>query len=142
MSFKRIHLAFLLAPILPSLFFIIAFGLTNRSTVVAILVFAIPFSYISCLVFGIPLMSFYRKKNCLNMINMSISGAILGVLVFLIFGFVFSTFLGSLKEIVPALSELISGALLGLLVTIPFCIIAGIPLKGNQVDRSNLDLTH
>lgn len=132
MTLIRTKMAFLLSPIFPAIFFIIAFKSTHINTILLTLLFAIPFSYISCIIFGMTLLSYFRKKECLNAINISLSGAVLGALVFYIFGFAFAAFLGSSKDMIPTLSELIGGALLGLLVAIPFCIIAGIPLKGTQ----------
>ena len=128
----RTLLAFLLASVFPSLFFIIAFQLSDKNVILITLLFSIPFSYLSCLIFGIPIMYFFKKRGCLNTVSISLSGALLGMLVFYLFGFVFSSTLGSSRILLPTLSELIGGSLLGLLVALTFCLIAGIPIRGNK----------
>lgn len=74
------------------------------------MLFSIPFAYLAILAVGIPLMFFFlRKRNSLNAFSVTLGGAIGGMAVFYIFGFVFSAILGSPKSIFPSLSELLSG---------------------------------
>lgn len=127
MSITRIQLAFVLAPLLPSLFFLISLQLSGHKIIILMLLFSLPFSYLPCLLFGIPLLSILKKKNKLNMVNFFICGALLGTIVFYTFGFVFSSFLDSTKNLIPGLTELFTGAALGASVAIAFCLIAGIP---------------
>jgi len=127
MSITRICLAFALAPVFPSLFFLTAFHLSDRAMIMKTLIFSIPFSYVPCFLFGIPLVSYLKKKQRLNAVNVVTSGAVLGTVVFYVFGIVFSVFLGSSKNVIPELAELVSGAILGVLVALPFSLIAGLP---------------
>jgi hypothetical protein len=94
------------------------------------LLIALSVSYLSCFVFGAVLISFLRHKRHLNTINLSIGGAVLGAVVFYIFGFGFSALLDASKSMVPSSSELLYGAALGVLVALPFGLIAGYPFIG------------
>lgn len=133
MTPKRLKLAYLIAPIFPVLLSLLFFQNENSARYsLLILIFSIPVSYLSCLLFGLPLISFLKKFEKLTILNISISGAILGSIVFYLFGFVFSYFLGSTPStILPSISELFFGAILGVSVAFPFGVIAGFPFIGN-----------
>ncbi|WP_158014516.1 hypothetical protein [Ralstonia solanacearum] len=121
-------MAFLFAPLFPSIFMLFALQLTDPKIAVFVLLFSFSFSYLPCLLLGIPLVRFLEGRNALNVINMTLSGVLAGVLVFYGFGFAISVVLGSTKSIVPTLGELVSGALLGFSVALPFSLISGFPL--------------
>lgn len=127
MSISRLKLAFLLAPMMPSIFFLVSLGMSERNTIVMTLLFTLSFSYLSCLIIGVPLVAILKKKQCLNVVNIVISGAIIGSFVFYLFGFVFVAFLDSSKGLIPIPTELLWGALIGVLVAYPFSLIAGFP---------------
>lgn len=123
----RMKLAFLLAPIVPSLFMVVLLYSSGYKAVILALMFSIPISYFSCFVFGFPIISYLKKKQRLNIINIVLSGALLGAIVFYIFGFGFSALLDSYRHPLPNLVELVSGAVLGISVALPFGLIAGLP---------------
>lgn len=125
---SRKTLAFIIAPILPSLFFLVALHPSSVRLAAFMLVFSVPFSYLPCFLLGLPLMRFLEKRHSLNTLMLTISGALLGIIVFYIFGFVLSGVLSSSKGIVPGVGELGWGAALGALVAISFGLIAGFPL--------------
>ncbi len=129
---NRKMLAFLLAPIFPSIILLFIFGLTELKWILFLLLFSIPFAYLAILAVGIPLVFFLRKRNSLNALSVTLGGAIGGIAVFYVFGFVFSAILGSPKSIFPSLSELLSGGLLGISVALPFSLILGIPLLSSK----------
>ena len=129
MRSTRLKWAYLIAPMLPSLLSLLVFkNEINVRYSFLVLIFSIPVSYLSCILFGLPLVSFLRKKEKLTIVNISVGGAILGSIVFYLFGFVFSYFLDSTPlSILPNLSDLIFGAILGVSVALPFSVIAGFP---------------
>jgi hypothetical protein len=69
---------------------------------------------------------------------MLLSGALFGMVVFYIFGFVIAALLGSPKGIVPAFGEMVSGALLGISVALPFSLISGFPLFSLKIRKSKV----
>jgi uncharacterized BrkB/YihY/UPF0761 family membrane protein len=142
MLVTRQRLAFALAPALPALYFLVVLyptssGDTGRNYVVLMLLIALSVSYLSCFLLGAPLISFLKRKRHLNTIYLSIGGAVLGAVVFYIFGFGFSALLDSSRSMVPSFSELVYGAALGVLVALPFGLIAGYPFIGSEDLGSN-----
>lgn len=136
---SRIELAYILSPLVPSVIFAIALHLSDMRLLWLTLLFSIPFSYVPALVFGIPYISFLKRKNRLNVINLLLSGAFAGGLVFYLFGITISEMLDSPRSMLPTVRELLSGAALGFLVALSFGVIAGIPFyqvskntKGNE----------
>ena len=125
---NRKILAFIFPPLLPSLFFVFSLHLSDFKIVALVLVFSLSFSYLPCILFGIPAVKFLEKRNSLSVVNMSLFGTLLGMVVFYIFGFVISMMLGSPKNIVPTFGDMMSGALLGISVALPFSLISGFPL--------------
>lgn len=109
-------------------------GYTGRHNVVLVLLFALSVSYLSCFLLGAPLISYLRRHRVLNTIYLSIGGAILGAVVFYVFGFGFSALLDSSRSLMPSAGELFYGAMLGVLVALPFGVIAGYPLVGATKD--------
>lgn len=128
---KKIWLAFAISPMLPSAFFVFAFHLTDLRLATFVLLFSITFSYVPCLLFGVPLIKFLEKRGSLNIVNMTMWGSFLGMITFYFFGFIISSILGSPKNDISALKGLVSGALLGIAVALPFSFIAGFPLFGS-----------
>lgn len=129
---RRVWLGFALAPLLPSVLFLIAFHLSDLRQAAFLLGFSLLFSYLPSLLFGIPLMVFLQNRNLLSVVSMVVCGSLLGAIAFYIFGFVFSMLLGSSKGIIPELREVVSGAMLGALVAILFSLIAGFPLINSK----------
>ncbi len=121
-------MAFLLAPLFPSIFLLFALRLTDLRQAVFVLFFSVLFSYLPCLLLGIPLTRYLEKRNSLSVVTVTLGGTLFGILVFYSLGFVISVVLGSQKGAVPALRELLSGALFGFSVALPFSLISGFPL--------------
>lgn len=130
--FTRKRLAFILAPLFPSIFFLFAFHLTGPRWSAFVLLFSLSFSYLPCWVLGAPLIRFLQKRESLSTVNISLCGALFGIVVFYVFGFVISAVLGSSKSIIPSLGELIFGALLGISVALPFSLISGFPILNSK----------
>lgn len=127
---SRKQLAFILAPLVPSIFILIWLRQSNFRIIIFSLIFSILFSYIPSIIFGIPLVKFLERKNLLNAALFSLCGAFFGIVVFFIFGFVISRVLGSQNATAPMLGELIGGAFFGVSVAFPLSLIAGFPLVG------------
>lgn len=127
MKINRIQLAYIFSPILPSVVFTVVFHLSEPKLIIFMLVFAIPFSYLPCLIFGMPYISFLKKRKQLTLVNLLLGGIILGGIFFYIFGITFSIILDSPRSLEPTLRELLSGASLGFLVALLFGLIAGLP---------------
>jgi hypothetical protein len=94
---NRRQLAFALAPIFPSLFFLVVLLSAGHKTIMLTLLFSLPISYISCLLFGMPLVSFLKRINRLNIVNVVMSGAIVGAVVFMPLGLFYPTYWGHPK---------------------------------------------
>lgn len=135
MSNKRIVLAFLIAPLVPSIYFLMMMEFASKSVIVMMLIYSILFSYVPSLLFGIPFISWLQKKHCLSLVNVVIFGAVAGMIVFYVFRFVFAAMLDSSVSLVPGFSDLIWGALLGVFVSLPFSLIAGIPFSTGRGDK-------
>jgi len=137
MTKYRLKMAFIIAPLFPALFFLImpffsGASYTGRYDILLILLFSLPVSYLSCFVFGWSLFKYLKKKQRLSVLSFVFYGALLGAVIFYIFGFGFSAFLDSSKSIAPSLKELLFGAFFGIIVAAPFSLIAGIPLINKQ----------
>lgn len=131
MTKNRIRLAFLLAPLGPALYLISVWLLSRgsgRHDVFMTLLFALPVSYLSCLAFGMPLLHVLRARDSLSAITVVTVGALLGVVVNYLFGYLLAALLGSNVSVVPVSHVIAWGLILGLLVAVPFVLIAGIPL--------------
>ena len=118
----------MLAPLLPSVLFFIALHPQTVRVTVLMLVLSILFSYVPCLLLGLPLIKVLEKRRSLSIVRLAVGGALIGAVVFCIFGFVLSGLLGSVNNAVSGVRELLSGAVLGLLVAALFGVIAGFPL--------------
>lgn len=125
---KRRTLAFIFAPLPPSVFFLFALHLTDPRLAAFVLLFSISFSYLPCFLLGRPIVKFLERRNSLSVMSMTLCGALFGTVIFYIFGFVIAAVLGSPKGIVPTFGEMVSGALLGISVALPFSLISGFPL--------------
>ncbi len=125
---RRAWAAFALAPLAPSILLLIALHPPTVRSTAFMLVLSILFSYVPCFLFGFPLIRFLDKRQFLSTFTLTVGGALIGAIVFYVFGLFFSNLLGSPRSIIPGLRELVSGALLGSLVAISFGIIAGFPL--------------
>lgn len=124
----RRWLAFGLAPLAPSIFFVFALHPLSVRVTGLMLLFSVPFSYVPCILFGLPLMKFLDKRRSLSTTNLTVGGALIGAIVFYIFGLLFSDLLESPRSLIPGIPESVSGALLGSSVAILFGLVAGLPL--------------
>lgn len=129
MNKRRITLAFLVAPLVPSIYFLSMMGFSNKNVIVMMLVYSVCFSYLPTICVGIPLLSVLGRTGHLNVLSVVIGGAIAGMIVFYVFGLVFMAMLGSVGNIAPSISGLIWGAIFGISVALPFSLIAGIPMR-------------
>ncbi|NWC00531.1 hypothetical protein HX882_32135 [Pseudomonas gingeri] len=133
MSNQRKCLTFALAPLVPSVFFLFELHLSDPRQAAFVLLFFIAFSYLPCLIFGVPLMKALQRYNSLDFVSLTLYGGLLGVVAFYAFGLVISVVLGSPKGVIPECREIFSGALLGVSMAAPFSLIAGLPiLKMNK----------
>lgn len=136
MTKKRLVLAFIFAPLVPTIYFLGFMAPAGENVAMMLLVFSIGFSYIPTLLLGLPLVSYLRKTQRLNLVNVVAVGAIGGMIAFYVFGLVFSAMLVSSKGITPAISDLVWGAIFGVSVAVPFSLIAGIPLSSSRGSRN------
>ena len=113
----------------------------GRYNELTILVFALPISYLSCLLFGPLLLRILASHNMLSAINFVVIAALLGILVNYTFGFVFAAFLDSRANPVPGVDVIVWGAFFGAIVAIPFALIAGIPLRAQAAHRKDGPVT-
>jgi len=74
------------------------------------------------------------------MISVVIAGALIGVIVFYAFGFIFSIMMDSSKNEMPTIADLVWGTSLGVSIAFPFCLIAGIPWRASRGGVENRDL--
>ena len=131
MNNTRIRLAFLLAPLGPSLYLIVLTLLSQNSgrySFVMPLLFALPISYLSCVAFGVPLLRILRAHGALSAVAVVVVGALLGIVVNYLFGHILAALLDSRENTVPSIDIVMWGMLFGAMVAIPFVLIAGIPL--------------
>ncbi len=125
----REKLAFVVAPLFPSIFLLLVFRVADIRLAAFFLLFSIPFSYLPCLLLGIPLTRCLGRRKSLTVITVTLCGMLFGVLVYYGAGFAIATVLGSQKYFVPTLMDWAPGALFGFLVALPFSLISGFPLS-------------
>ena len=140
MTINRTKLAYILAPAFPTLYMLVmpyisGSAYTGRHDILLVLLFSLPISYLSCLLFGFPLIAFLRRKDFLNLINVVACGAVMGMLIYCLFGYGFSAFLDSYVSNVSLVKVLLWGAILGVMVALPFSLIAGIPLINQRKEK-------
>lgn len=128
----RRKLAFLFAPLFPSIFLFFSLHLADVRQAIFVLFFSVLFSYLPCLFLGIPLTRYLEKRNSLSVVTVTLCGALFGMIVLYGLGLVISVVLGSQGNSAPALMELASGALLGVSVALPFSLISGFPLCNSK----------
>lgn len=133
MNKRRITLAFLMAPLVPSIYFLSMMDFASKNTIVMMLFYSLSFSYLPTIFVGIPLLLVLGRAGHLNILNVVIGGAIAGMIVFYVFGLVFMAMLGSAGNIAPSISGLIWGAISGISVALPFGLIAGIPMRKSEM---------
>jgi hypothetical protein len=124
---KREWRAFLLAPLIPVVFFVLVFMASGYGFDFFALLISVPFSYVPCFLFCVSVMRILRARGMLTVTSIALCGVVLGAAVFYMFRFFLSAMLGSSADLVPGVSELVWGALLGLSVALPFGLIAGFP---------------
>jgi hypothetical protein len=94
--------------------------------------FAVPayaVSLIGLIVFGIPIVHLLRKYNQLNFLTLSVAGAIAGVVVFSIFIWLLSEFLGSYATV--DIKSISWGLVLGCLSALIYGYISGITRRSS-----------
>lgn len=128
---RRLVAAYLIAPLVPTIFmlffpYLLGTEYIGRHIHALVTLFSLPLSYFSCFIGGLCLIRLFKKRNLLRMPTILIGSMLLGMIAFYLFGFLFSVFLDSKKELLPLLSELLWGGAFGLSVALPFCLIAGI----------------
>ena len=128
----RRWLAFVLAPLIPSALFLFVLRPPTARVATLMLIVSTLFSYLPCLLLGLPLMKFLERRQSLTTVALTVGAAPIGAGVFYIFGLVFSALLGSPRSILPGVRELVSGALLGGFVAASFGLIAGFPLRRSK----------
>lgn len=140
MSSARTVLAFLVAPVFPVLFSLYEYGDIESGNGVSLLIvlIAFPVSYGASLLVGLPMIKILRRKQLLNIVTVTIGGAIFGAIAFYLFGFLFAALLESSRPVAPNTFELLYGAMLGVLVALPFGLIAGYPVTGS-VGPNNIE---
>lgn len=114
-------LGFAIAPLLPSVLFLLVFNFSDLRQAAFLLFFSISFSYLPCLLFGVPLVVFLRNRDLLSIAMMFLCGSLLGVVMFCVFGFFFSMLLGSFKDVIPELREVVVGGACWVLWW-PYCL--------------------
>jgi len=127
LKMTRITLAYVIAPITPSVLFAAMFQITEPKMIALMLVFSLPFSYVPSIFLGIPFVAFLSRKDKLSILNLLWASAALGSVVFLLFGLVFASVLESSAGAGTSLRLLVSGAVIGLIVAVTFGLIAGLP---------------
>jgi hypothetical protein len=124
----RMWLTSILAPLAPSVFFLFALHPSTVRVTALMLALSLLFSYVPCLLLGLPLIKFLEWRRSLSTMRLAICGALIGAVVFCTFGFVLSGLLDSSVDAASNIRESVAGALLGLSVAILFGAIAGMPL--------------
>jgi hypothetical protein len=99
----------------------------NRVSLISALIFimsiGIPVSYVVTLILGLPIYQILKNKGVLTLTNISLSGVLLGAVVFLLFIGCVST-----MNIIEFVSVSAIGAALGGSVALTFGIISGIKM--------------
>lgn len=133
MKANRIKIAYVLAPMFPTLFLLVVSyvgGLSAFQFTFLIVLFSLTVSYLSSALLGFPFVKFLRKRKALSFTTVVTGGALLGVFVNYLFGFGFSALLDSSMSSMPRDGVLMSGAwgaAFGVMVALPFSLIAGLP---------------
>lgn len=131
MNRKRLKLAFIFAPSGPTLYFVALSILSDFGyrPVVMISLLSLPISYLSCLLFGIPLLKFLRSRGALSAISVVVIGSLLGIVVNYLCGHLLGALLDSSAAAALSIHVVKWGVIFGGMVAIPFALIAGLPLR-------------
>lgn len=130
MSSNRIRWAFMLAPLVPALYLLVV-GVASQSPVaypeLLILALVLAISYLSCFLFGIPLLQILRTREALQAPSFIGIASLLGVVVNLGATFLVGVLLDTKGQVLQ-LDVVLWGLIFGAMVSVPFAAIAGIPL--------------
>lgn len=132
---SRKLLAFLFAPLVPSLYLVSTLDGLSQRWMVFVLIISILFSYLPCFFLGSFVVGLLKKLDSLNTLNVALCGALFGMVVFYLFGVFISIILGSSKSMTPTFWEMMTGALLGISVALPFGLISGFPMFGSTKEE-------
>ena len=133
-------LAIIIAPLTPVILMIglpVIFSQSwpfNDTDYKIIITVSVVVGYLSFAVFGMPIVYWLSKNNKLNLLNLSLSGAAAGVLVFSLFSFILGVALNSTTTV--NLGSIIWGAALGLSVALTYCGISGITIRSKTTPQS------
>jgi len=133
----REKLAFIISPLMPSLYFIALVGYThegdgNDQNLAFIMLFSLSASYLACFCFGIPTVLFLKKRKALSVFSVVGVGAALGVIVYSLVVALLSILIESNSHILPSVSDVMWGMFFGLVVALPLGLIAGYPMTRNR----------
>lgn len=125
MKLNRSSLAFIVAPLTPAV--IIAAGVQmEKKTFFLSVLLALLVSYIACFIFGALIIRFLKRKKVLNVLYLTMSGALVGGVVFYLFGFLMAFLLDSSN--VFMIRKVLSGGAFGFSAALVFGLIAGYPV--------------
>ena len=143
MTERRYRLAAVIAPAVPTVM-LVGFGLAKGEPYspwsVLIVAFALIAGYSSFFAIGVPLIYALRRVGWLSLPTLTFSGALAGIAV----SGVFSKFLGIVMGssgpfgLSYVLSYVFWGAALGFTVALLFSLIAGIPFRAGDRNRSRI----
>lgn len=126
--------AFAIAPAVPSVLYVfvalilsIANSNSTQFSILYVLLFSLPISYLSTLVLGLPTIWFLIKIGQLNIPVLSVCGAILGLGVFFLFLVILPLLLGSVGGKIPSITDLSLGFVIGFVIALAFGVISGLP---------------
>lgn len=127
MNKNRTLLAFFISPLSIPLawaaYMLVSGSYPDGWKLITLLIAAL-FSYVGIFSIGIPSFALLRKFNCLNLVTLSISGFIGGVIVLFLFGQILAIGIESSASINLAVS--VWGGVQGVIIAILFGVIAGI----------------
>ena len=143
MTKRRYQLAAVIAPAAPTLV-LVGFGLANGESYspwfVLIVAFALIAGYAGFFAVGIPVIHLLRRMGWFSLSILTFFGALAGIAVLGVFGKLLGIVIGSSGPFDPSyvLSYVFWGAALGFTVALLFSLIAGIPFRAVDRNRSQI----
>ncbi len=133
---KRFFLALILCPLLSSLLFsivepIAAGRAPNFKLIIGILPIFYIFTFLGLIVFGLPIYFLLKKLDILNLVSLTISGGLTGIIYMVIFQFVLFPKVTS-SEIIAFIPGLLMGAMSALI----FGLLSGISLTARHKEMT------
>jgi hypothetical protein len=133
-------LAIIIAPLMPAILMIglpVLFSLSwpfNETDYIYVIVVSIVFGYLGFAIFGLPLMLWLKRANKLNLVYLSLGGALTGAIVSTLFFILLGLLLNSNASLKPG--GFIWGAALGFSVAITYGAISGITIRSKATPQS------